>query len=311
MNLFHPKSRAISIIVFLAALIFYSAFLWSFKDDIPAITINSPSLSMFGLSILISAFIVGLGGFNWFLLLRDHKVSILPIAVVGMFMTSQFGKYLPGNIGQHVGRVILAQRAGISIPVIANTMIVEMVWGVANGCGLAFLSLLFFAEQKKIGLNYIPGEFELVLLASFLMALPWIGIHTANSCFPGLAKRLTKGGVIPFPKVSTAIIVSGISLLSFFLLGLILKIQAQWIFGVAEVDVFELTCLFAIAWLAGYLVPGAPGGLGVREAMMVLLLSHLLGAGVAVGLAFTLRVTTTLGDAVAFVLGILAPKDAN
>jgi uncharacterized membrane protein YbhN (UPF0104 family) len=66
--------------------------------------------------------------------------------------------------------------------------------------------------------------------------------------------------------------------------------------------------LFAIAWIAGYLVPGAPGGLGVREAMMVMVLSPVLGAGAAVGLSLTLRLTTTLGDAVAFGLGIIGRK---
>jgi hypothetical protein len=88
------------------------------------------------------------------------------------------------------------------------------------------------------------------------------------------------------------------------MMGLMLKLQAQWFFGVTEGSVFELTCLFAVAWLAGYVVPGAPGGLGVREAMMVLLLSPILGAGTAVGLGVTLRVTTTVGDAVAFLIGL-------
>lgn len=113
--------------------------------------------------------------------------------------------------------------------------------------------------------HFIPGKFELILLVVLLFALPWIGIHFINTFFHGWAKRLTKGDVISLPKVSTAIIVSALFVLMFFIVGLILKFQAQWFFGVTEGGVFELTCLFAVAWLAGYLVPGAPGGLGVRR----------------------------------------------
>ncbi len=97
-------------------------------------------------------------------------------------------------------------------------------------------------------------------------------------------------------------------LVCFLLTGIILKIQAQWYFGVANVDLLQLTCLFAVAWVAGYLTPGAPGGVGVREAMMVLLLPPVVGSGVAVGLAFTLRIATTLGDLVAFLAGMVVRR---
>lgn len=310
LNPFGTKSRVIQIFVFLAAIIFYSTFLWSFKEKIPEITINTLSVSMLGLSIFLSALIVGLGGVIWTFLLRDHKVFVTPTVAISMFAVSQFGKYLPGNIGQYVGRVLLAQRAGISIPVTLNTMVVEVLWGVAIGCGLALLSIYFFIGTIDPKVRLIPGRFELILLIVLLFGLPWIGIHFVNTFFPGLAKRLTQGDVIPLPKVSTAIIVSALFISNFFIVGLILKFQAQWFFGVAEGSVFELTCLFAIIWLAGYLVPGAPAGLGVREAMMVLLLSPVLGAGTAVGLGVTLRVTTTMGDAVAFALGVLVRKFA-
>ena len=88
-------------------------------------------------------------------------------------------------------------------------------------------------------------------------------------------------------------------------MGLTLKLQARWLFRVGDGSVMELTCLFAVAWVAGYLTPGAPGGLGVREAMMVLLLSPVVGSGAAVGLGITMRITTTLGDAVAFFVGLI------
>jgi uncharacterized membrane protein YbhN (UPF0104 family) len=52
-------------------------------------------------------------------------------------------------------------------------------------------------------------------------------------------------------------------------------------------------------------VPGSPGGLGVREAMMVVLFTPLTGAAVAAGLAVSMRLTTLLGDALTVLLGVL------
>jgi len=311
LNLFGSKSKVISFLVFLVAIFFYLALLWSYKEKVPNINVNVLTISLLALTILLSAFMVVLGGVIWLLLLRDHDFSVTPTLVIGLFLISQFGKYLPGNIGQYVGRVLLAQRAGIAIPVTLNTMIVEMMWGVASGSGLALLSIYFFIDANDPGIGLIPGKFELFLFVILLLALPWLGIHFVNSYIPNLAKWLTKNDLIPLPKVSTAIIVSTLCFTSFFIMGLILKIQAQFFFGITEGSVFELTCLFAIAWLAGYLAPGAPAGLGVREAMMVLLLSPVLGSGAAVGLGVTLRLTTTVGDSLAFALGVLVRKFAT
>jgi hypothetical protein len=152
------------------------------------------------------------------------------------------------------------------------------------------------------------GPLNLGLGVALLLFMPWLGIGFLNKYLPKLAKRLSGGGVIATPKLLTAVIVAVLFLLCFVIMGLILKLQAQWFFGVTKGNVIELTCLFSVAWLAGYLLPGAPAGLGVREAMMVLLLSPVLGAGTAVGLSITLRVTTTVGDAVAFMLGLTMRK---
>ncbi|MDD5267454.1 MAG: lysylphosphatidylglycerol synthase domain-containing protein [Methylococcales bacterium] len=308
MDHFGVKSKLASVFVLLLVIFFYLTLLWSYKDQIPKITLNVLSLGMLGLSILLAAFIAVLGGIIWLFLLRDHKVFVKSNAVISMFAVSQFGKYLPGNFGQHVGRVLLAKRAGISIPITLNTMIVEMMWGLASGGGLALISIFFFVDPNDLGAHSIPGGYELIPIITLLLALPWIGIYFVNTFFPGLAKLLTKNDLIPLPKVSTAIIVTTLFISSFFIMGLILKLQAQCFFGVTKGNVFQLTCLFSIAWLAGYLVPGAPAGVGVREAMMVLLLSPVLGAGTAVGLGITLRVTTTVGDAVAFMLGVAMRK---
>lgn len=63
-----------------------------------------------------------------------------------------------------------------------------------------------------------------------------------------------------------------------------------------------------MAWIIGYVVPGSPGGMGVREAMMLLLFTPVIGAGATLGISVTMRVTSVLGDRLAFLLGGVSLK---
>jgi len=274
--------------------------------EIPPLNWGGASAAIALFSVALVVFSIGIVGTTiWHLLLCDHGTPTSWRQAQIIFAIAQFGKYLPGNVGQHVGRVVMAREIGIPVPITLNTMLVEMLWGAGIAAGLAVLSLILFVDGQALGLQLQLGPVQLGLGVALLLFMPWLGIGFLNRYLPGLAKRLSGGGVIAAPRLRTALAVAVLFLLCFVVMGVILKLQAQWFFGVTGSSVFELTCLFAIAWLAGYLVPGAPGGLGVREAMMVLVLSPVLGAGAAVGLGVTLRVTTTVGDAGAFLLGLL------
>ena len=64
----------------------------------------------------------------------------------------------------------------------------------------------------------------------------------------------------------------------------------------------------AICWLGGFLVVGAPGGLGVREALFLGILGPLVGEAPALVSALTFRVATTLGDVVMSLIGLWLGK---
>jgi hypothetical protein len=300
--------RMIALLITVLSVVFFAKAAMRHFNEIPALSWDTASLTVAIFSVGLVVLNIGIGGVIWRFLLRDSGVPACWNQVLAIFFIAQLGKYLPGNVGQHVGRVFMAREIGIPMSITLSTMLVEMLWGTGIGSGLAVLSLILFVDGQALGLNLQHGPVQLGLGVTFLLFMPWLGIGFLNRYLPGLLKRLTGNGVIATPRLSTALVVAVMFLLCFVVMGLILKLQAQWLFGVTEGSVFELTCLFAVVWLAGYLVPGAPAGLGVREAMMVLLLSPVLGAGAAVGLGVTLRVTTTVGDGVTFVLGLLARK---
>ena len=72
------------------------------------------------------------------------------------------------------------------------------------------------------------------------------------------------------------------------------------------VDSFAmLLAASAASWLAGFVVIGAPGGLGVREAAFVALAGGALGESHALLLIGFFRVVTFLGDTLFFAAGAI------
>ena len=65
---------------------------------------------------------------------------------------------------------------------------------------------------------------------------------------------------------------------------------------------------FAAAWVLGLITPGAPGGMGVREAILVVCFAPLVGDGEAFTIALALRLVSILGDGTAFLIGFAGDR---
>jgi len=59
---------------------------------------------------------------------------------------------------------------------------------------------------------------------------------------------------------------------------------------------FAIIGLYLLAWLAGFITPGAPSGLGIREVVMVMFLEDFVSITVLTTAMVMHRVLTILGD---------------
>jgi glycosyltransferase 2 family protein len=69
--------------------------------------------------------------------------------------------------------------------------------------------------------------------------------------------------------------------------------------------------LFSLAWLAGLVIPGAPGGLGVFEAIAVTLLQDALSAGIILSAVALYRLVGTSAEALGAGLAVLGQRLAS
>ena len=168
---------------------------------------------------------------------------------------------------------------------------------------------MFFTQQANLNNVVQLQPWHLLLAGSTLLFLPFAAIRLLNRLLPSISLKLGHGTLLMPPTLLTAMLVSTLMMMCYFILGAVLKLQAQHIFGSSAGSWVQLTMLFTAAWVVGYMLPGAPGGLGVREAMMLALLAPVLGTTVALGVSVTMRLSSMAGDGLAFLVGwLIKPK---
>ena len=221
-------------------------------------------------------------------------------ALAGILMLSQFAKYLPGNIGHHVGRVLLAQRAGLPMDITVASLLLDMVLVVLAG---VFCSLPAFALLVEAARAHGAAAQRTVWLALPLLAAVALAVLALPAVRRRISPPLARLGAIRSMSGLSKIVQAWASHCLSFLLGasalyLLCRILPEA--ALPSPGWLDVVGIYAAAWLLGFLMPGAPAGLGIRELVLLLGLSPLLGEQPAVTAAAALRLVTTVGDGVAF-----------
>jgi len=220
----------------------------------------------------------------WALLVRAASGSALharPLVVA--HLRSQLAKYLPGNVFHFAYRHIAAHRQGVGHAALGAALALESLLLI----GVAALLALGVAADPRVAAK-LPWAHDLVWiappLAGFAIFLVASNAHRFGSAAMG-ARR--SGGAL--------VGVAGLDMFFFLLAAFALRSLCTQ----SEAMPLGAWCgWLSLAWAAGYVVPGAPAGLGLREAVLALGLGPVLGEPEALALALVYRLLTVAADAV-------------
>lgn len=224
---------------------------------------------------------------------------------------TDIAKYLPGNVFHFVGRQILAKNLGWSQATVGLASLAETAL-VLIGAGLAILIYASMTDVRAI-IKFWPGINIGVLLiaASAGIAGAWlVCAHAARISM--LSRHASARNIQNFSRSVRPLLATGWYVL-FFLLGgvvfwsLLSALKSGWQWSFLALSGFA----YVLSWIAGKVSPGAPGGLGVREAMLTLLLSGVVGEAEALMLALAMRIVTSFGDFFLFAITFLFPGNAE
>lgn len=231
-----------------------------------------------------------LGAYGWWLTVRRLGYRLPWWRSVRVVYYSNMAGFIPGSVWDKVSKVVLAEREGLPRMVGAISVGIESVMVLFGALIISSLSLLGWKDAPVwAGLGLLVGVMALVLRPQALLRLlNWLLVRLGRK---RLDIQLTARDML--------------LLLPSFTLNWALYGVLSWALVAALVPNLPLATIplvagiFTVAWQLGYLSP-VPQGVGLREGVLVALLSSLVGVPVAVATAAAVlaRVLSILGVAV-------------
>jgi uncharacterized membrane protein YbhN (UPF0104 family) len=209
------------------------------------------------------------------------------------WLISQLGKYVPGHV------VLFAIRLGRSrarTAAVMSAVAYEAVFYLAAALAFAAPAAAVLSRREPTLLDLAPG---LLPLAILLIAPGWW--HHAL-CW--LLVKLRRAPLDAPPPDRAAVLRLAVRLAGFWLLAG----TSFWLFLAAITEAqpwLVAAAAIAAAWAAGNLALPVPGGVGVREAGMVVMLAPVLGPETAAVVAVAHRAWLTLAEILVSLGGFL------
>lgn len=233
---------------------------------------------------------------TWHWLICDFARQTLPRRLtLPSYAVSQPAKYVPGNVFQYLGRHGWMARAGV-----ANAALLKaMSWDIV---------LLLVAAGLFGIIAFLAFPMPIAFLSERLLrnlALAAGGLAVIGAVALAVSPRLQRLAGALRPRATTVVVALALLILFFTVQALIFATLGSAIAGHA---IPQLATVAIISWVAGVLPLGTPGGLGTREAMVLLLAGPLIGPADALLLAGLYRLVTILGDIVCAGIGWLIAR---
>ena len=274
-------------------------------DGVAALAQGGSVLAVAGAS-LIYVLVIPLSGWAWSRLLADMGLDWpwgKTAAVIGV---TQIAKYVPGNVGQHFGRAALVLSRRMPADVFGGSILLETILTMGAAALIGGLGWLW-TTRPGVGVESVPEQ--LLVLAVLVLGVTVPGsalLFRLLYSLGGKSRRMRKwiSGNLRFPKVRVLLEVVLAYSLNFLVLGLVLQVVCAALGSSARADYLFLAAAFAFAWMAGYLTPGLPAGLGAREGVLSVLLAGHLPDTELLNVLLGMRLATLVGDLLSFALGV-------
>ncbi len=253
------------------------------------------SLAYCGLGIIL--------GLAWWLLLSGLvDVRIGARFVASLYAVTQIYKYLPTNMLHFVGRHVVLRNAGLPHSALVTTALAEAA--SVSIAAIAVAIILGGNTLLELGTQQAGGDVAYVWsLVAVVAVIGSAGVGFAF--FRGWVS--TNWLLFRRPAFLRAFLLANLMHIVFFVgTGFILLELARQITTVETSDFGLVIAAGSISWLLGFVVPGSAAGIGVREAMMIVILTGPIGDANAIALAGLYRITTVGGDVLLAVLGSFA-----
>ncbi|MGB3514126.1 MAG: YbhN family protein [Microcoleaceae cyanobacterium] len=229
-------------------------------------------------------------GWVWFWILREFNQPVKLRWAIRVYLITNIAKYLPGNIWHFYGRISATKEAGVPLEIATLSVLLEPLLMAAAALAIALggsvqeswfwqflcLFVVLIGVHPRILNPVIKYLSKLKLKAKF------------SDDSPSLDLKLKRYPVRPFLGEIAFVLIRGS--------GFLLTLRAMNSVEISQIPL--IFSVFALAWLLGLIVPGAPGGIGIFEATALALLDTKFSPGVVLSAVAIYRLISVLAETV-------------
>ncbi|WID98766.1 lysylphosphatidylglycerol synthase domain-containing protein [Bosea vestrisii] len=289
--------RLINIAMFaigIAALWYYAGLQWDKRP--PAWPQVNWPLALLSLVLAVAySFSYGVG---WHLITRVMGIALPLPTSIAIWGYSLFGKYVPGNIvlvTYRIGAYML--RAQARTQEVLAAIGLESLFSV--GSGFVFLLLVAGLAQLDLVSAYVSPQ-QLVLVVAGLAALGFVLL------LPPIKRRIFR--LLRLEAAVDSVNFTVIArLLAYYVSAWCIITLSFWLLcksmGIDQLSWSSCAAIYGAAGLSGILAVFSPSGIGVREGLLVALLSQSVPLELALAVALASRINSLIGDLAAIGVG--------
>lgn len=195
-----------------------------------------------------------------------------------IYNMTQLAKYVPGSIWQFVGRIAILRKHGIEMSVIRDSLLAEHLWVISSAALIA--CVMIWASSPEFFVDWLAGreiDLDLAWLLVMLVLVASVVFLSNHRLLRWLVRLSPPLKVIP------------VLIFTWLFLGFSLWVTLTS-FTTNMPSPIYVVGIYSLAYVVGFMVPFAPAGLGIREAILTFSLMPYVGSDEAIFLAAINRI---------------------
>ncbi|HEY9747837.1 MAG TPA: YbhN family protein [Allocoleopsis sp.] len=281
-------------------LLFLAKALKDHWEDVVAIRIEATGWLYLAIALGVTLIAHIWSGWVWGWILRELNQPVNGLWAIAVYLRTNIAKYLPGNIWHYYGRTQAATAAGIPLSAATLSVLLEPLLMAAA----ALLIALVGNRTASWGLQILS---LCLVLASVHPRILNFGIQLLSRLKGKATKSEGNSSSLTISRYPLRPLLGEMGFVAIRGLGFLFTFLALSPLNNSQIP--SLFSAFALAWLLGLVVPGAPGGIGVFEATAIALLGQQFSPGIILSVVALYRLISILAESIG--AGLAYFKDAR
>ena len=289
------------IVVALVGFFFYR----EFQENWDTVSVHHLSFNFYYLAAAIMVTAAGflLETYIWHIFVNDYLVRKLTFRdSMALYNTTAMLKYIPGKVWSYAAQITLTSSRGISKSLLIYINVICFICLIFSSGAYALYYYLFYLKTLPLTISAMICGLFFILFFIFVRRNTAIINYLIN-----LINRIFRRDIQPVKiRKSLLLYIQLLYLLDYIPAGCGMYLLAQGIgLDIPFSSIAALTAALAVSLVSGYIAFFSPGGLGVREGTMLLILKQFSTVHAALILPLAMRLIYIIIELFLGAIGIL------